>query len=119
MDVWGGTGIEPVRCRPVGTSRSRTRAQARCVTCGNHAFIADSADYWDDAEPDEIVCPYGGQAFELAIGFALRADGEVRWISVGSRCIQDGTLGICADWKIDYAPTAHLLNDTVDLPAAP
>ncbi|MFI5896109.1 alpha/beta fold hydrolase [Actinoplanes sp. NPDC051513] len=37
------------------------------------------------------------------------ADREVRWISIGLRCLTDGTLGVYADWKIDYTPTAHLL----------
>ncbi|SPL94568.1 unnamed protein product [[Actinomadura] parvosata subsp. kistnae] len=43
------------------------------------------------------------------MGFALRGDGEVRWVSVGLRCLRDGSLGVYADWKIDYSPTAHLL----------
>lgn len=87
-------------------------AQACCVACGERAFIADSADYWPDAEPEECACPCGGEVFQAATGFALRADGEVRWISVGLRCTQDGTMGVYADWKIDYGPTDHLLVGT-------
>ncbi|MFR9780329.1 hypothetical protein ACL02O_30285 [Micromonospora sp. MS34] len=68
-----------------------------------------SADYWQDADPDECVCPCGGEAFQVAVGFALRADGEVRWVSIGMRCTRDGVLGVYADWKIDYSPTDHLL----------
>jgi hypothetical protein len=38
-------------------------------------------------------------------------DDEVRWISVGLRCLADNTLGVYTDWKVDYLPTAHLLAD--------
>ncbi|MDG4782986.1 hypothetical protein O7614_25300 [Micromonospora sp. WMMD961] len=86
-------------------------AQTRCLTCGDHALIADSADYWQDADPEECACPCGGEAFQVAVGFALRTDGEVRWVSVGLRCTEDGTLGVYTDWKIDYSPTGHLLID--------
>jgi hypothetical protein len=43
-------------------------------------------------------------------GFALHDDGEVRWISVGLRCLTDNTLGVYADWKINYGPSDHLLS---------
>jgi hypothetical protein len=36
----------------------------------------------------------------------------VRWVSLGLRCVQDGTLAVYADWKIDYSPTGHLLSRT-------
>ena len=45
----------------------------------------------------------------IRYGFAMTADNEVRWISVGLRCLTDDTLGVYTDWKIDYGPTAHLL----------
>lgn len=50
------------------------------------------------------------RAFTVGVGFALRDDGDVRWISIGLLCVQDGTLGVYADWKIDYSPTDHLLS---------
>ena len=43
------------------------------------------------------------------VGYALLDDGEVRWISVGLRCLKDDTLGVHADTKIDYSPSHHLL----------
>lgn len=85
-------------------------AQRVCVACQDAAFIADSAEFWEDADPAECVCPCGGGEFAVAIGFALREGGEVRWISVGLRCLTDSTLGVWADWKIDYEPTGHLLS---------
>ena len=84
-------------------------AAAMCRDCRHEHAIADSIDYLDDAELGECACPCGGEEFAVAVGFALRADGEVRWISVGLRCLADGTLGVYTDWKIDYGPTAHLL----------
>ena len=85
-------------------------AQQVCVACRDMAFIADSGECWEDADPAGFVCPCGGSEFAVAAGFALRGGGEVRWISVGLRCLTDNTLGVCADWKIDYEPTGHLLS---------
>ncbi|GAA0594714.1 hypothetical protein GCM10009546_66160 [Actinomadura livida] len=39
----------------------------------------------------------------------FRPDDSVRWVSVGIRCVADGVLGSCADWKINYEPSRHLL----------
>jgi hypothetical protein len=84
-------------------------AQRVCVTCGAEAYIADSAEHADDADLQPCECPCGGDTFAVAIGFARRSDQEVRWISIGLRSLADGTLGVYADWKIDYSPTSHLL----------
>ncbi|GAA1851800.1 hypothetical protein [Asanoa iriomotensis] len=84
-------------------------AQARCLACGAAALIGDSADYLEDADLGECACPCGGEDFQVAVGFALTADGEVRWLSVALRCVRDGTLGVYTDWKIDYEPSRHLL----------
>jgi hypothetical protein len=46
------------------------------------------------------------------VGFARRPSQEIRWISIGLRCLACGTLGAYADWKIGYAPTGHLLTST-------
>ncbi|MEV4724747.1 hypothetical protein [Micromonospora humida] len=81
-----------------------------CLACGAVAFIGDSADYWDETGHDSCSCPCGGEQFAVAVGYALGADGEVRWISVGLRCLDDGTLGVYADTKIDYIPSRHLLD---------
>jgi hypothetical protein len=85
-------------------------AQRTCVGCGAAAFIADSAEYWDEADPCQGECLCGGGEFAVAVGFSLRDDGEVRWISIGLRCLADNTLGVCTDWKIDYGPSRHLIS---------
>jgi hypothetical protein len=87
-------------------------AARTCTSCGRVAFIADSADYWDDAEPGEVQCPCGQGAFELGVAFAQRHNSDVRWITVGVRCLVCGVLGSPVDWKIDYSPTDHLLTAT-------
>ena len=103
-------------CTPCGGRRFRVLAddeegcvRRTCVACGEATFVADSADAAGDAALEECECPCGGDEFAVAVGFARLADGEVRWVSVGLRCLTDGTLGVYADWKIDYQPSAHLL----------
>jgi hypothetical protein len=83
-------------------------AQRECVRCSARSFIGDSADYWEKATPTLALCPCGAEEAELAVGFSDRANGEVRWITVGQRCVQCGVLASSVDWKIDYAPTNHL-----------
>jgi hypothetical protein len=83
-------------------------AQRVCTRCGEHAFIGDSAEYWADAEPEPVLCPCGSDEGEVGVGFSERGGGEVRWITIGHRCARCGVLGSPVEWKIDYAPTAHL-----------
>jgi hypothetical protein len=85
-------------------------AQRVCLACGASAFIGDSADYWDGDDYDTCACPCGGEEFAVAVGFALFDDGDIRWISVGLRCLKDNILGVYADVKIDYGPSRHLLD---------
>ena len=84
-------------------------AQRICTKCQLVAFICDSAEQWDDAEPVKVRCSCKRTVFELGIGFSMRAPDEVRWITIGQRCIICGTLGSYVDWKIDYGPSEHLL----------
>jgi hypothetical protein len=84
-------------------------AERVCAGCGGRAFIADSEEFWEDADPGEACCPCGSEEFETAVAFSLAGDGSVRWVTVGLRCQKDGAAGVYADWKIDYGPTDHLL----------
>ncbi|WP_250038263.1 hypothetical protein [Paractinoplanes maris] len=84
-------------------------ALAICLNCRTETPVADSADHLEEADLGECACPCGGETFSAAVGFAMTAGDEVRWISLGLRCLTDGVLGVYTDWKIDYAPTAHLL----------
>jgi hypothetical protein len=84
-------------------------AERVCAGCGGRAFIADSEEFWEDADPGEAGCSCGSEEFETAVAFSLAGDGSVRWVTVGLRCVKDGFCGVYADWKIDYGPTDHLL----------
>lgn len=80
-----------------------------CLGCGAAEFLADSAEYWEDDDAEECACPCGGEEFAAALGLSCRPDGEVRWVSVGLRCLGCGARGVYEDWKIDYSPSGHLL----------
>ncbi|TCJ30782.1 hypothetical protein [Nocardioides jejuensis] len=80
-----------------------------CAGCGERFEMLDSADVAEEAEIGDAQCPCGSEQFEIAVGFALREDQEIRWVYVGARCVADGQLGVYADWKIDYSPSRHLL----------
>ena len=84
-------------------------ARRICSSCGQAAFLGDSSDCWEEAEPERCSCPCRNRSFEIGVGFSLRSDGEVKWITVGERCLKCGVLGSFVDWKIDYSPTHHLL----------
>ena len=80
-----------------------------CAGCTKSVLMLDTGDLWDDMDPTTIECPCGSDLFEVSVGFSIRAGEEIRWVSVGQRCAKDGVLGYCADWKINYGPTKHLL----------
>lgn len=81
-------------------------AQRTCAACGATAFVGDSEDDWAEASPKQCVCPAcKGRLYEIGVGFSLRDDGDVRWITVGERCVGCGLLDSFVDWKIDYSPT--------------
>ena len=84
-------------------------AQRTCVACNKIMFICDSADYWSATTPELVACPCGGTTFEIGVGFSFRTTGDIKWITVGQRCIKCGTLASYVDWKINYGPTEHLL----------
>jgi hypothetical protein len=91
-----------------------TCARRTCVACGAMAYMLDSEEYWisdEDTGAQFIVeCECGSDQFEASVGFSFYADdSEIRWVSIGVRCTTDGGLGCCADWKIGYGPSRHLL----------
>jgi hypothetical protein len=125
----GGYAVERMvhsRCAECGGTTFALRvddeegySDRRCIAGGHLFQMLDSAEYIDDASPEECACPCGGEEFELAVGYAMtdvaNEDGspagrEVKWVSIGARCVRDGTLGVYADWKIDYGPTDHLFD---------
>jgi len=110
---YGVTRVVPVACA-CHSSRFEVALSAEdavrrsCVGCGSETLMLDSAEFWEDDEHDECACPCGGEVFEVAVGFAHRDDGSIKWVSIGLRCVACGILGVYADWKIDYEPCGHL-----------
>jgi nitrite reductase/ring-hydroxylating ferredoxin subunit len=83
-------------------------AERLCPACNEAVAMLDSGEFAEDANPEPVICPCGGDQFEVAVGFALRENGDILWVSLGLRCTRDGVLGSPADWHIDYGPTDHL-----------
>jgi hypothetical protein len=83
-------------------------AKRQCASCGKETFICDSEEAAAEARFKQATCGCKKDVFDVAVGFSLRDDGEIKWITVGSRCGSCGMLGAYVDWKINYAPTAHL-----------
>jgi hypothetical protein len=81
-----------------------------CADCEDEVEMLDSADQLASCELGEATCPCGADQFDVAVGYSLLDDGEVRWVSIGLRCRADGRLGVYTDWKIDYVPSRHLLD---------
>lgn len=80
----------------------------KCTRCGKRKFLADSEEYWEDADPETVQCPIcGGSAYNVSSGFS-RDDDRIRWIYIGIRCIKCGALGSPLDWSIDYEPDGDL-----------
>src|SRR3712207_5393872 len=42
-------------------------ARRTCPSCTRAAFIADSRELWERADPDHCACPCGSDLFELAV----------------------------------------------------
>jgi hypothetical protein len=106
--------VEHARCTCGGT-RFRVEvddeagcALRTCAQCGAEQLMLDSAEFWEEADPEECECPCGAEVFELAVAFSHREDHSLKWVTLGLRCVACGALGVYADWKIDYEPTGHL-----------
>jgi hypothetical protein len=80
-----------------------------CTSCRDVAYIGDSEEHWSEADTGDAQCVCGKKMFEIAVGYCRGETDEVNWIIVGARCVTCSTIGVYADWSIDYEPTAHLL----------
>ena len=90
-----------------------------CSTCNTEHYLFDSEECWpvgEDDEPEEVtelVCPCEGRIFNLCSGFAMRDSGQdIKWITVGCRCTNCGTLGAFVDLKISESPSLQFLDQT-------
>ena len=88
-------------------------AERVCVDCQSVRFICDSADYWNEAVPERLVChACDNDTFNVGVGLSLeKGKGpDIQWVTIGQRCATCGVLGSFADWKISYSPSGHLID---------
>ena len=88
-------------------------AQRTCAVCRIKHLVCDSANYWEDAQLDVTECQC--KTCNLTVGFSLHEkekgqQPDVRWVSVGERCTNCGTLGSFVNWKVGYGPSYQLLD---------
>ncbi|MFF5230740.1 hypothetical protein [Dactylosporangium sp. NPDC000521] len=108
--VCGSCGGRRFEVRVMDTAKAARRT---CLGCGQHAFIADSLEYWDEDDEVQVVCACvcGEEEFAAAIGFSLREDDDdVRWVCVGLRCLACGRPGVYEEWLIKWGPSNYLLD---------
>lgn len=94
----------------VGYDDDEGTAVRLCIACDTEYELLDSeqrlsAEYGLDA----AECTCDGTEFTAAVGFALLESGQVRWVSLGLRCVECALAGVYTDWKIDYEPSEFLL----------
>lgn len=117
-ECYATTEFRLARCKCGGVSfvleadASEGAARRCCASCGDMRFVCDSEHYWKEAEPDTWTCiACGSDRANVGVGFSLYDDREgVRWLYLGVRCVQCGTLGCFADWKVGYGPSAQLMD---------
>lgn len=74
-----------------------------CATCEHVHAIGDSAEFLDEAEPQERECVCEGDVFEITVGVALyEGSRDVKWLYLGCRCVACGLVGVYGDWKNEF-----------------
>ncbi len=80
-----------------------------CLRCGDSRWMVDGAEHAAGARLGDAQCLCGAETFDVAAGFSLLDDGELRSVYVALRCLACGLLGVYADWVVDCSPSDHLL----------
>lgn len=89
-------------------------ARRTCISCRKAHHICDSAEYWDDADPETWKCvECGSKHANVGVGFSIYDDDPtgIRWLYVGERCAKCGVLGCFAGWKVALSDALHLLEE--------
>lgn len=106
--------VKPVVCTACGkdvfelrVDRNEDAVQVKCIECGAKKILLDCEDVWEDAKPKLGKCSVcrTSKHYNVRVGFSRRENGSVKWVYIGNRCANCGTLGSYLDWKIDYEPT--------------
>lgn len=106
--------VKPVICRSCNNDSFEIRAdqdedaiEVKCTECGTKKILLDCEEVWEDARPKLKKCPIckKSKSYNVRVGFIRRESGSVKWVYIGNRCTECGTLGSYLDWKISYEPT--------------
>lgn len=112
--------IKSVVCHSCGNNSFELRVdqnedviQTKCTICGNKKILLDGEEVWEDAEPELQKCPICRvcKEYNVKAGFVRRKNGNIKWVYIGNRCTNCGTLGSYLDFGIDYEPTGELENN--------
>ena len=90
--------------------QNESAIQVKCTACGTKKILLDCGDIWADAKPRLRKCSVckTSKSYNVKVGFVRRENGCVKWVYIGNRCTECGTLGSYLDWKIDYEPTDEM-----------
>ena len=112
-----GLEVKPVVCHNCGGDAFELRCdgnegvvQVKCAACGTKKILLDGEEYWENARPRLrrcLVCK-DSRTWNVRVGFQRRENGDVRWVYIGNRCTNCGTLGSFLDWKVNYGPTDEM-----------
>jgi len=80
-------------------------AKTVSASCGRESFVSDSEDYWAEASPHRVECSCRHSEYDIGLGFCIRDQEWVRWMSLGVRCTRCGVLASPLDWKSDLQLT--------------
>ena len=87
-------------------------AMIQCERCKTERLILDSKDIWNECKYNKVFCPRcRNEAFNLKAGFVRRENGDAKWVYVGIRCCNCGSIGCIADWKLSVSPTTDIENN--------
>lgn len=109
--------VKPVQCHSCGNDSFELRVdqnedaiEVKCTQCGTKKILLDCDEVWEDAKPRLRKCSVckACKAYNVRVGFIRRENGSVKWVYIGNRCTNCGTLGSYLDWKIDYEPTDEM-----------
>lgn len=112
--------VKPVICHSCGNDSFQLRVdqdedaiQIKCTKCNAKKIILDCEEVWEDAQPKLGKCPVckSSKEYNVKVGFVRRENGSAKWVYIGNRCTNCGTLGSYLDWKIDYEPTTEMENN--------
>ena len=97
-------------CFELMVDQNEDAIQVRCTQCTTKKILLDCEEVWEDAKPKLKKCPIckKSKSYNVKVGFTRRENGSVKWVYIGNRCTECGTLGSYLDWKIDYESTDEL-----------